>query len=175
MIASPEMEMGLFHRGVILICEHTPKGSFGLLINKLVSMDMPEDFLNLKNAQNKNVSIRAGGPIQTGQIMLLHNDESIAQQSMKIADGLYLGGDLSFLQESLEIENGPDLVLCLGYSGWGAGALEREFLDGSWFLHPASRDHIFNDSPEDLWKKVLMEMGGVYASLSMIPSDLSLN
>lgn len=175
MVASPEMEMGLFHRGVILICEHTPKGSFGLLINKLVSLDIPKDFLNLQNANNKHVSVRAGGPIQTGQIMLLHNDESIAEQSMLIAKGLYLGGDLTFLQTAIQDEAGPNLVLCLGYSGWGPGALEREFLDGGWFLHPAHSNHVFRESPESLWKKVLLEMGGSYASLSMIPTDLSLN
>ena len=35
--------------------------------------------------------------------------------------------------------------------------------------------HIFDIPPEKLWQTILREMGGKYATLSMIPEDLSLN
>jgi len=70
----------------------------------------------------------------------------------------------------------PTVVhLCFGYAGWGEGQLEREFLDGQWFLHQASARHIFLTSPEKLWQTLLREMGGKYTTLSMIPENLSLN
>ena len=34
LISTPEIDTGLFFRSVILVCEHTPEGSFGLVINK---------------------------------------------------------------------------------------------------------------------------------------------
>jgi putative transcriptional regulator len=86
-----------------------------------------------------------------------------------------LGGDLQFLQESILDPQGPHIHLCFGYAGWGTGQLEREFLDGHWFLHPANAQHIFHIPPEKLWQALLREMGGKYATLSMIPEDLSLN
>lgn len=175
MISTPEIDSGLFFRAVILICEHNPNGSFGLVINKSLNVELPEEILNPKELANTHVGIRAGGPVQTNQMMLLHTSDTIPSQSLKVCDGVYLGGDLQFLQEAVSDPNGPSIHLCFGYSGWAAGQLEREFLDGHWFLHPATAHHIFHVAPDRLWQTLLREMGGKYATLSMIPEDLSLN
>src|SRR6202030_3189943 len=100
------------------------------------------------------------GPVQTNQMMLLHTSEKIPQQTLQICDGVYLGGDLQFLQETIGDDHGPRINLCFGYAGWGAGQLEREFLDGSWFLHRASVKHIFFTSADKIWQQILREMGG---------------
>ena len=175
MISSPEVDEGFFFRAVILVCEHSANGSFGLLINRSFDLDMPEEIINVDQLANPHIGIRASGPVQTNQMMLLHTSNRIEQQTLKICEDVYLGGDLQFLQESILDPNGPYINLCFGYAGWGAGQLEREFLDGQWFLHPASAKHIFYTPPEKLWQSLLREMGGKYATLSMIPEDLSLN
>jgi putative transcriptional regulator len=175
LIASPDIESGMFFRGVMLICEHSPSGSFGLLINKTLDLELPDEIVNLNNVSNPRVSIRAGGPVQTNQMMLLHTQEDPSLQTLKICEGVYLGGDLQFLQDMIGDEEGPFIDLCFGYAGWSGGQLEREFLDGSWFIHPASKHYIFEVPPEKLWRTLLREMGGKYATLSMIPDDLSIN
>jgi putative transcriptional regulator len=175
MIATPDIEQGIFFRAVVLVCEHNLNGSFGLVINKSLDFELPEEILNVSQVVNKKVHIRAGGPVQTNQMMLLHTSPDIPQQTLEICPGVFLGGDLQFLQEALTNDEGPDIHLCFGYAGWGAGQLEREFLDGHWFLHPASEKYIFNTSPEKLWQQLLREMGGKYATMSMIPEDLTLN
>jgi putative transcriptional regulator len=175
LIASPDIDMGIYFRSVILICEHNPSGSFGLIINKSLNIELPEEIVNIKDLANPHVAVRAGGPIQPNQMMLLHSSDQIPEQTLKICNGVFLGGDLQFLQESISDPNGPHLRLCFGYAGWGAGHLEREFLSGNWFLHPASDRYIFEVPPEKIWQSLLREMGGKYATLSMIPEDLSLN
>jgi putative transcriptional regulator len=175
LVASPEIETGLYCRSVILICEHSIGGSFGLIVNKSLDVELPEEIINIKNQANPNVSIHAGGPIHPNQMMLLHSDESIPEQTLNVCPGVYLGGDLEFLQKSISDLSGPHIKLCFGYAGWGSGQLEREFLGGLWFLHPATNSHVFTVSVGRLWQTVLREMGGKYASLSMIPEDLSLN
>lgn len=175
LIASPELENGIYFRSIILLCEHTPSGSFGLIINKPLEIDLPEDLVNLKAAANPHIEIRAGGTVQPNQMMLLHTSETLAEQALLLCPGVYLGGDLPFLQESAADANGPFLRLCFGYTAWTPGQLEREFLSGNWFLHPATRQHVFEIPPEKLWQSILREMGGKYAALSLIPEDLSLN
>lgn len=175
LIATPDIDAGFFFRGVILVCEHNANGSFGLLINKSLDLELPEDLINASHLTNPNIGIRAGGPVQTNQMMLLHTSSQIENQTLKICDGVYLGGDLQFLQEVLGSDQGPHVYLCFGYAGWGAGQLEREFLDGHWFLQPASEKYIFQTPPDKLWQSLLREMGGKYATLSMIPEDLTLN
>lgn len=175
LIASPEIETGLFFRAVILICENNSAGSFGLLINKKLDLELPEEVINMSTIANPRASIRAGGPVQTNQMMLLHTKNEESQQLMNICEDVFLGGDLQFLQEILGDEDGPYINLCFGYVGWGAGQLEREFLDGSWFIHPANKHAIFEVEPDSLWRTLLRQMGGKYATLSMIPDDLTLN
>lgn len=175
LIATPDIDTGFFFRGVILVCEHNANGSFGILINKSLDLELPEEIINVDNLANPKIGIRAGGPVQTNQMMLLHTSDQIENQTLKICDGVFLGGDLQFLQEAITEENGPYIYLCFGYAGWGTGQLEREFLDGHWYLHPATADHVFHTPPEKLWQTLLREMGGKYATLSMIPEDLSLN
>lgn len=175
LIASPAIESGLFFRGVILICEHNPSGSFGILINKSLDLELPEEIMNLGEIANPHISIRAGGPVQTNQMMLLHSHKEHQDQALSICEGVYLGGDLQFLQEMMADENGPHIHLCFGYAGWTPGQLEREFLDGSWFIHQANQHYLFEVPPEKLWRTLLRDMGGKYAPLSMIPDDLTVN
>ena len=174
-IATPDIDSGIFFRSVILICEHTKAGSFGLIINKTLDFEMPEEILDSSTTVNPNVSVRVGGPVQTNQMMLVHNSRRIPQHTMKICAGVYLGGDLMFLQKSAATDEGPNVHLCFGYAGWAAGQLERECLEGSWFAHPASHEHVFNTPADRLWQQLLREMGGRFATLAMIPEDLSLN
>ena len=175
LIASPDIDTGIYFRSVIIVCEHSPSGSFGLIVNKSLEVELPEELINVKEFVNPNVQIRAGGPIQPNQMMLLHASDQIPDQTLNLCEGVYLGGDLQFLQEAVSNVNGPAIRLCFGYCGWGAGELERQFLSGGWFLHPASAKHIFQTPPEKIWQTILREMGGKYATLSMIPEDLSLN
>jgi putative transcriptional regulator len=175
MIASPEVDAGIFFRAVVLVCEHNPNGSFGLVVNKSLDLDLPEEIINLDHLANPHVGIRAGGPVQTNQMMLLHTSDSIPDQTMEVCEEVFLGGDLQFLQEIITDPEGPNVHLCFGYSGWGAGMLEREFLDGGWFVCKATKHHLFDIPPEKLWQTLLRQMGGKYATLSMIPEDLSLN
>src|SRR5947209_7871001 len=101
LIATPDVEMGIFFRGVILICEHSPNGSFGLVINKSLDLELPEEIMNVHNLSNPHVGIRAGGPIQTNQMMLLHTSPKVPNQTLKVCEGVFLGGDLQFLQDAL--------------------------------------------------------------------------
>lgn len=175
LIATPEIESGVFFRSVVLVCEHNPSGTFGLVINKSLDVELPEEIINLSNLSNPHVGLRAGGPVQTNQMMLVHTSDARPEQTLELTGGIYLGGDLQFLQDSISDENGPKMILCFGYSGWGAGQLEREFLDGSWLLYPATEKFIFTSTPDKLWQSLLRQMGGKFASLSLIPHDLSLN
>lgn len=175
LVASPEFGEGIFFRSVVLLCEHSQQGSFGLVVNKRIEIDLPLDVLHIESLANPGVQLRASGPVQTSQMMLLHTSGEIPDQTAEICQGVHLGGDLPFLQQAASDPSGPATLLCFGYAAWGPGDLEREFLDGGWFLCPASRRHLFEVSPDNLWRTLLREMGGKYATLSMIPEDLSLN
>lgn len=173
LIASPEIENGIFFRSVIILCEHNLTGSFGLIINKDIDFELSENIIEVEDLTNPNVALRAGGPLQMNQMLILHNGQN--EQSVPLCKGVYLGGDIDFLQDVLLDPDGPSVRLLFGYASWAAGQLEREFLNGQWFVCPGKSKHVFETPVNKVWQKALKEMGGRYASLSMIPEDLSLN
>ncbi len=175
LIASPDVDEDLYFKSVILICEHTPAGSFGLILNKPVSVDLPQEILPIESIAHPKVQLRLGGKSQQNQMMLLHTSEQNSDQTLNITKGIYLGGDLQFLQESMASETCPELLLCFGYTGWSTGELEKEFMKGLWYLHPADKEILFQLPPEKMWQSILKKMGGKYASIAMIPDDLNLN
>jgi putative transcriptional regulator len=173
--APDDLEKGLYARSVILLCEHNVGGSFGLIINKPLNMEFPEELVSLSERANTNVSLLCGGSLQPNQMILLHSNDSIPDQTLSICDGVFLGGDLEFLQKEMTEPDGSNINLCFGYTAWGAGQLERELLSGLWFAHPASDEYVFKTDPTKIWQALLKNMGGKYATLAMIPEDLSLN
>lgn len=175
LISSPDIEPGIYYRSVILLCEHTSAGSFGLIINKPLTLEAPEQALGIDKISHEKVSFRLGGRMQQNQMMLLHSSDQNASQTLKVLDGVYLGGDVAFLQESTSSEKCPSILLCFGYTGWITGELEKEFMHGMWFIAPATPELVFDTHPEKLWQTLLRNMGGKYAALSMIPEDLTLN
>lgn len=175
LVASPEIDQTIYARSVVLLCEHHTSGSFGLIINKPFDMQMPQELQHLAEIDNPNIQIRAGGPAQPNQIVLLHTPSEMAKDSLEVCPGVFLGGDVPFLQEAILNPSGPMINMYFGFCGWGQGELEREFLSGMWFLHPASPNPVFSQTPEKTWQLLLKEMGGKYATLSTIPEDLTLN
>ncbi len=175
LVSTPEIDSGLFFHSVILLCEHNRSGSFGLIINKPLEKDLPEDLINFKQLANPNINIRTGGPLQTNHMMILHNSLANPKQSIQICEDAFLGGNLQFLQASVTDHRGPQLNLCFGYTGWGPGQIEKEFYEGRWFLTKSHAQYIFHTPMEKIWRQLLLRMGGKFASLSMIPDDLSVN
>lgn len=175
LIASPEIDDGIFFRSVVLICDHSPVGSFGIIINKPLDIETPEEILHIDDLTGVDIPIRAGGPNQPNQVILLHSSMRESENTLSVCDDVYLGGDLESLREIANIPETPSILLFLGYSAWGTGLLEKEFLSSTWFLHPASKEHIFTTPPSKMWQTLLREMGGKYKTLSMIPEDLELN
>lgn len=175
LIANPELEGGLFGRSVLLLCEHNEAGSFAIIINKPLDLELPKELVDLETSVNKNVTIHAGGPVQTNQMMLLHNESAPNQHLLTVADGIYLGGDLNYLHDLLDNEKKPHVYLCFGYAGWATGQLEKEVLGEQWFTCPATKEAVFDIPSDKLWQELLLNMGGRYAVISTMPEDLSLN
>jgi Putative transcriptional regulator len=138
-------------------------------------MDLPEEFLASENLINPHITVLSGGNIQPSQIMMLHSSDLVPEQTLPICDGVYLGGNVEFLQQQMTLTEGPQIRLCFGYCAWGAGQLDEEILSGAWFCHPATQEYVFHTEASQIWSSLLKSMGGKYALLSMIPEDLSLN
>ncbi|MCS1411344.1 MAG: hypothetical protein M2R45_04544 [Verrucomicrobia subdivision 3 bacterium] len=163
-----------FHRSVVLVCQHNPKGTFGLVLNRvmkssigeLIPEDLPETF--------KEHPLYWGGPIQPGALSYLHGNSFLPAGN--VMDHLNVGHSL---EELIELANtfspSKRMRVFAGYAGWSSGQLDAELEDDSWLTHPASMDLIFEHDAETLWHHILGLKDWQHRLLSQSPEDLSWN
>ena len=80
-------------------------------------------------------------------------------QTLKINDYLSVSSSVEILSAIARNEGPKKYLITLGYSGWGAGQLEREMSENAWLHVPADHQIIF-DTPDKLrWETAAKQMG----------------
>lgn len=174
LVAEPPMPDPNFKRTVILLCEHSLEGSFGLVLNRpahvklseVATIDLPFD-----------ATLWHGGPVQPETLHYLHPYGDDLEGALPVLDGVYWGGDFEALAEGLGSERlDPERVrFFVGYSGWGAGQLDAEVEDGSWIVLDGTSGVAFAEEDDELWRQILRDLGGEYALLANFPDDPRMN
>ena len=161
MLASaPDMLDPNFMHTVVLMCQHSPEGAFGLVVNRksdYVAESLLPDESTLKGM---NLPVYEGGPVGLDSLQFLHRLPSEAPDGIEVFPGLFLGGKLDELVTvSRARPLHEDFRLFLGYSGWGAGQLEDELAGGSWLPVPPQMEAVFASDQEASWRKVVGSLG----------------
>ena len=162
LMAMPGMVDGEFAGTVIYLCEHSPKGALGLVINRPTDLSvaglLEKIDLKLEIALPQNAAVYFGGPVHTDRGFVLHSPAGSFSSSIRLGQ-LALTTSRDVLQAVAQ-GNGPEkLLVTLGYSGWGAGQLESEIAQNAWLTVPASAEVIFATPPEDRYAAALKLLG----------------
>lgn len=168
LVAPPLMADPNFRRTVVLLCEHGPDGSFGLILNRPLDLELRDILRGLSGDE----LVSLGGPVQQDTLHFLHRHADIAE-AIPVMDDIYWGGNFDSVKSRILAEQvtPQDMRFFLGYAGWSPEQLEEEIADGGWFLARFNGDLVFDDAPQNLWRTVLRSMGGEYALLSNFPDD----
>ncbi|WP_300709212.1 YqgE/AlgH family protein [Limnohabitans sp.] len=173
LIAMPGLEDETFARSVIYMCEHSPRGAMGLIINKPADISMRHLFdkvdLPLRREDLMQNPVSHGGPVQTERGFVLHDPirmekpqedgGSIYASTLTVPGGLEMTTSRDVL-EALSSGAGPRRVLVtLGYASWGEGQLESELAENTWLTVPASADVIFDVPMAERYDRALDLLG----------------
>jgi len=153
LIAVPSLKDPNFERTVVLICDHTRDGAFGLVINRiLLNSFVPlHGGLHIKE-YTRDLPVFYGGPVKPEQGYIVYSSSDIHYPSMKIKDDLALTAAREILID-IAAGKGPKKVLfTLGFAGWSPGQLEYEIMTDSWLVSPASNRIIFDTPVNERWK-----------------------
>ena len=173
LIAMPGLEDETFARSVVYMCEHSPRGAMGLIINKPTDISMRHLFdkvdLPLRREDLVHNPVGHGGPVQTERGFVLHDPVrmnqpeqdggSIYASTLTVPGGLEMTTSRDVL-EALSSGAGPRRVLVtLGYASWGEGQLESELGENAWLTVPASADVIFEVPMAERYDRALGLLG----------------
>jgi putative transcriptional regulator len=176
LIAMPGLEDETFARSVVYMCEHSPRGAMGLIINKPADISMRHLFdkvdLTLRREDLMQNPVSQGGPVQTERGFVLHDPlhdplrmDKPEQEGSAYASTLTVPGGLEMttsrdVLEALSSGAGPRRVLItLGYASWGEGQLESELGENTWLTVPASADVIFEVPMAERYDRALDLLG----------------
>ena len=159
-----------FNRSVILLADHTVKGSLGFILNKPTEFFLG-DFIPEITDQ---FPIYNGGPVETDNLYFIHSVPHLIEGSEEIACGIYWGGDFDKVVDLIKTSKVSinDVQFFLGYSGWDEQQLEQELEDQTWVVVENQQgDKIIGPCCSSLWREVLLELGESYAVWSNAPEN----
>ncbi|MFO1258281.1 MAG: YqgE/AlgH family protein [Gammaproteobacteria bacterium] len=164
LIAMPSMADVNFYRSVIYICEHTPEGAMGIIINLPLKVELGDVLKNLSiEASSERIAhlpVLAGGPIQQDRGFVLHRPTLQKwQSSLKLNDQLSITTSKDILASIAHNDGPTDHLIALGYAGWSAGQLEIEFQENAWLCAPLSPEIIFEIPCEQRWRAAAAMLG----------------
>lgn len=174
LLAEPFLADPYFRRSVVLLCEHHEKGSIGFILNK--SIDMKINDL-MSNFPDFDADVFYGGPVQTDTLHYVHNVGELLEESVKVADGVWWGGDFEKLKllVKAELVQPSNIRFFVGYSGWSQGQLHEELEHGSWLLTDTDANYVFRTKPRQLWSQAMYNKGDKYEIIAHMPDALQWN
>src|SRR4051794_13521846 len=91
LIAMPGLQDASFARSVVYLCEHSPKGALGLVINKPTDINLGNLFekvdLPLGRKDLASTPVLQGGPVQTERGFVLH--EAVQAEGAEASEPVY--------------------------------------------------------------------------------------
>lgn len=174
LISEPLLSDNYFKRAVVLLAEHNEDGSFGIIMNKPINNKFNEI---VSDFPDFNGQLFLGGPVSNSSLFFIHTLGEQIENSLKIMDGLYWGGDIESVRELLLLKqiDPKQIRFCIGYSGWASKQLDEELKRNSWLVARLNSDVLMNTNPELLWEHALKNLGQEYGYWSNFPIDPGLN
>ncbi|OGV26241.1 MAG: hypothetical protein A3F18_06005 [Legionellales bacterium RIFCSPHIGHO2_12_FULL_37_14] len=156
LIAMPMMNDPFFHHAVIYLCEHQPEGAVGLIINHPMqfAISMIFEQLNIQpiKVQLSQTPLLFGGPIQPERGFVIHKQMGVWQSSLNLRKDVIITTSNDIIRAIARDEGPKDMLVTLGFTGWGASQLEEEIKNDAWLVCPFKSELLYEVPFEKRWK-----------------------
>jgi putative transcriptional regulator len=174
LVATPPLADPNFDRTVVLVLEHSPAGTIGVVLNRPGETAVEDALPGWERLAAEPGRVFVGGPVAADAAIALgsarHPEAGAGWEPVVGAVGT-----IDLHRDPLDVLDDIAAVrIFAGYAGWGAGQLTAELDAGAWIVVPAVPDDVLGPA-EDLWRHVLRRQGGKLAWLANAPPDLSMN
>ena len=176
LVATPMLLDPNFSDSVVLVLDVDEGGALGVVLNRPSPVPVAEVLDGWDEVVAEPEVLFRGGPVSTEGALavgLLRDDEESPVGFREISGRL----GIVDLDTPVELVDGSlaDMRIFAGYAGWGAGQLDEEIREGSWYVVPGLAPDVFRLDPTDLWRDVLRRQPGQLAWHSTRPLDPDMN
>ena len=168
LLSMPQLDDPNFKRTVVLLCQHSLEGAWGLVLNRPTGQRAAEVVqLDPPLAADSGLDIWVGGPVDPNRGCILLGEDPKDPDAIELAAGLYLSGSPRLLRRLLERHPPARTRLMMGYAGWGPGQLEAELTQSAWLIGDLALDLVFDIDAAVMWETAIRRLGADPAMLQM--------
>jgi len=161
LVASPSLDDPNFRQTVVLVVEHGPEGTLGIILNRSTNVLLSEALPDLKVLKGTSYRLFAGGPVEPTRLLLLFRLKEPPADALSVIDGVYLGRTPGILERIITRAKPTETFRAFaGFAAWGPRQLEAEMLVGAWGVLPADSFSIFDQDPAKLWQECISQLQG---------------
>jgi putative transcriptional regulator len=161
LLSMPQLNDPNFSRTVVLLCDYTEEGAFGLIVNRRMtepasSMVRTEPAVKV----DPNVRLWVGGPVDPQRTWLLMSDaQGPDDEQRQICPGVVLSVSHELTLQLLQAPPRSQARVVVGYASWGPGQLDDEIAESSWLTMDVDPSLIFHTPPDQMWEIALRRLG----------------
>ncbi len=175
LVATPQIDEGIFWRSVVLMLHHDEDGAQGVVLNKPVDAEIDAILPGWGGHATDPDTVFQGGPVgldtALGLVSVPGTGDIPGIRRLFRSTGVV---DLdSSPSDTLSVVSA--LRVFVGYAGWSPRQLEGEIATGSWWVVDAESGDPFAEAPELLWRAVLARQPGSLSWMARFPDDPTLN
>ena len=172
LVASVLLADGVFNSSVVLILDFDVDGALGVIVNEISQLPLQAVLPEWADAVSEPKVLFHGGPVSPNGAICLASVKTSGEEPPGWRP-LFDTVGLLHLDTPMEIVAGAyrDLRIFAGYSGWAAGQLQAEIVEGMWHVVSAKYSDVFSSSPLTLWRTVLRRQHGELAYFSTWVED----
>jgi putative transcriptional regulator len=153
LVASPSLNDPNFRQAVVLVVEHGPEGTLGLVLNHSTNILLSAALPEVTVLKGTTYRLFAGGPVEPTRLLLLFRSKEPPADARSVFDSVYIGGRPDFLERLITQAKPTETFRAFaGSAGWAPGQLTYEMLQGAWAVLPADSIGIFDQDPGTIWQ-----------------------
>jgi putative transcriptional regulator len=156
LVAAPGMRDPRFRQTVLVMVRHNRDGAMGIVINRPLGEKPLARLLGAIGEKTEGaggtVAIFWGGPVEPGQVVVLHSADYRRSGTLDI-DGRVALTTTREIFRDIAGRTGPGKsLIALGYAGWAPGQLEHEIALNAWVTAPIDVELVFDADRDKLWE-----------------------
>jgi putative transcriptional regulator len=167
LLSMPQMSDPNFVRTVVLLCDFTEDGAFGLVVNRPMT-DPAWTILKTEPPVEVHPDVRlwVGGPVEPQRAwVLMAEPQGPDEEQREIAPGILLSASHDLTLQLLQAAPSKRARLIVGYAGWGPGQLDREIAASGWLTLAVDPALIFTVPADEMWETAIRRLGADPATL----------
>lgn len=144
-----------FSKTVVLITQHGPGGSVGVVINRPTRAPLSRAFPEIEKFEKRPDTLFIGGPVQREVTILLLRTERPPEAAVPVFEKVYVAPPVETLTDLLLHDDSKDpFRVYSGYAGWAPGQLQGEIDRGDWRILPGDADLVFQEETDPIWEEM---------------------